>query len=318
MKKFSNNKFFKKITEKIFINFKIKFICFILAILMYLTVSLFIQRITKTYTAKFKIVNLKDYLIIANDLPETIKINATDKPEIFDKISEEDFNLRLDLSSVKGPGEANFKLKWDIPHIMHSFFSSIVIEPGEFPVKVDMLAEKNVKIIPNKIGDPAKGFIEKRLTIEPPFVRIQGPASIINKINFVKTETINIEGIQESFRRQVNLFSDYSVVKILGKAELFFEIIEATDFVSLKYNNVVFQKLKPQFKAVIKNEITVKITGSKNDIKNLNKNNIVLYVDCDNINFPGEYTCAVNVRKPAYYDVISIMPEDIKVTVEEK
>jgi YbbR domain-containing protein len=316
---FIENKIIKKISEKIFINFKIKFICFVLAVIMYLTVSLFLQRVVKTYSIKYKIENLKDYFVIVNDLPETIKIYATDKPEIFDKITEEDFNVRIDLSNAKGPGQQIYKIKWNIPSMMRSLFSSIRIEPSEILVRVDTIAEKNVKIIlGDTMGKAADGFTDKRITIDPPFARIQGPSSIINKINSVKTETINIEGVQESFRRQVNLYAESSKVKIFGKADIFVEIAEKTDVITFRYNEISFQNLKSQFKASLKNEITVKLTGAKKDITALNKNDISLYIDCASIAFPGEFTYLVHIKKPENFTVISIIPEEVKILVEDK
>ena len=316
MKKLNKGNVVKNIKIKIFENFKIKVICFILAIAMYFSIAIF-QRNIKTYSADLKITGLKDYLVISTKIPRTVKIIARDKQEVFDKITEEDFNIRLDLSNITGPNWYRIKLEWDVPKTMRSFFSTIKIDPKEIGLNIEKIAEKNVEIIINSIGTPANGYIVKRTTINPPSVRIQGPKSLINKIKSVKTETINIEGVKESFKRQVRLISNYSAIKVLGKTDLYFEIIEETDEVAFRFYKVYFQNLKKQFKAKIKESILVTLRGPKNSIPNISKDDFALIVDCANIAFPGEYTYNINVEKPENFEVVSKFPERIIVIVED-
>ena len=60
---------------------------------------------------------------------------------------------------------------------------------------------------------PAIGYIEKRAIVEPSSVRIQGPKSLLEKINSIKTEKISLEGLKESFSRQVGLISIINQLK---------------------------------------------------------------------------------------------------------
>ena len=84
MKKFNKKEVVKDIKSRIFENFKIKLLCLLLAFVMYFSVSIF-QRSTKIYSSDLKIVDLKDYLIISNNIPENIKIIAKDKPQVFNR-----------------------------------------------------------------------------------------------------------------------------------------------------------------------------------------------------------------------------------------
>ena len=202
MTMFNKDKIAGNIISRFFDNFKIKLLCFLLALGLYLSVGLFVQRVSKTYTVNIKIENLKENLVISNNIPKTVKITVKDKPDVFDKISDYDFNVRLDLNDVLTPSKIKAKLKWDIPPQMKSLFGSIKVEPEEIEVETDELAEKNVSILINSVGMPAIGYIEKRAIVEPSSVRIQGPKSLLEKINSIKTEKISLEGLKESFSRQ--------------------------------------------------------------------------------------------------------------------
>lgn len=318
MKRFDKKVVVKDIKSKIFDNFKIKIICFILAIIMYFSVSLF-QRNTQIYSSNLIIDNLQDYLIISNNIPENIKIIATDKEKVLNKITEEDFKVRLNLKDIETPNTYKKKLEWDIPGPMNSFFSTIKVEPSEIVVNIDRLSEKNVSIKINSIGIPGSGYVEKSSSVEPSYIRIQGPENILDQINSVKTETINLEGVKESFRRQVNLTSDYKNVKILGKAEVYFEIIEETDVVNFKFQDANFLNLRDHFAARMINEVFVTIKVPRSNLSNVTQADFSLSIDCANVIYPGEYTYPANVvTKIKDYEVLSISPERIKIIVENK
>ncbi len=301
----------------IFNNFKIKLICCLLAIGVYFAVGFF-QRNTKTYTSELEIVKLKDFLTISNPIPDTIKITVKDKTSILEKITDKDFNVRLDLSDIDTSKETKVKLKWNIPKTMTSFFSSIKIEPEELDIKVEKRIEKNVKVDLVRYGDPAKGFLIKKITIDPESIRVQGPKSLLENLTNIKTETINIEGIKESFGRQLIVVPESPRIKSLGKVYVFFEIIQDTEEKILKFQSLNFENLKDQFKASINRIIILKIEGPKMEIAAIDQNNINLYVDCSNIVYPGDYPLEIKVKLQENFIINSIIPEKVVVTVEDR
>jgi len=317
MKRFNKDKLIDIIKAAIFNDFRIKMTCFLLAIAMFLAISI-LQRHTKTYSSKLKIVGLRDYYVIANDIPNTVKIIARDKPDVFDKVTEADFNVRLDLSQIESTDSYQIKLKWDIPENMRSFFSTVKVEPKVIRIDIDSLAERNVDIILNTIGNPLSGYVVKRTSIDPPSIRIQGPQSIVYGLDSIKTETINIEGVKESFSRQVDLDPIYRSVKVLGKAELFFEINPESDVVSYEFKDVFFQNLKEQFKASSRETISVTLRGPKNVIGNIKEEDVGIIIDCANIAFPGEYVQDIKIKRPKNFEIVSIKPQKLKIIVKDK
>jgi YbbR domain-containing protein len=317
MKKFDIKKIASLLRSKLFENFRIKLICFLLAVAMFFSISIF-QRNTKTFSADLRIVGLKDYFVIANELPDIVKIIAKDKKDVFDKLTDVDFNVRLDLSDAKATGKYKIRLAWDIPKTMNSFFSNIRIEPDELEVDIDRLSEKNVDITINTIGEPMIGYIVKKMVVNPPSIRIEGPENIIRGIGSVKTETINIEGIKDSFGRQVDLVPGHNSVKVLGKADIYFEIIPETDLLTFKYKDVIFQNLRQEFSASTRGEVTVILKGPKTEAVDISQNDIYLIIDCSNINGTGEFQQSIEVRKPKNFELVSVNPEKIRVYVEKK
>ena len=94
MKLLNKKEFIKDLRKIFFENLNIKIICLLLAIAAYLLIGVF-QKNERSYNCKLSIVGLKDYLSIENELPENVKVIAKDKQKILDKITDEEFKIRM-------------------------------------------------------------------------------------------------------------------------------------------------------------------------------------------------------------------------------
>ncbi|OHD20689.1 MAG: hypothetical protein A2Y34_14150 [Spirochaetes bacterium GWC1_27_15] len=318
-----DNKGFYKNLKKIFYeNLNIKIICFILAIVTYFFIGV-LQRNEKTFSCNLKLIGLKDYLIISNEMPSTVKVIVKDKKKTIDKITEEDFNIRLDLSNFDTTDNYSVKLKWDIPKSMKSFFSAVEIVPDKVNITIEKVVEKNVPVILNYFGNLEHNYKIAKTIVNPQEVRIQGPEKIVNKITYIETEKININKEKMSFRREVNLHLPYNNVKLINKEkiEVYFEISELKDVSTLifKQDAINFLSLKSQFKiSQEKSSIYVKVKGSKTELEKLSPSNIFLFSDCSEINTEGIFNLKIEANIPQNIEIVSISPEKIKITVEEK
>ena len=319
---FKSTKFTNLFLEKI----NIKIICLILAIAMYIFIG-YIQRADKVFSCKLKITGLNDSFVITNNIPEIIKVTVKDKQYVLDRISEEDFNVRLDLSEISETNKYQLKLKWNIPKTSQSFlnsifFSSIEMNPDKIDVYVEKLLEKNVPIIINSIGTISKGYSVKKRTLDNYYVRIQGPERIINDIKFIETEKIDIENEIESFKRYVNLVSPSPLVTIIGKnsVEATLEITRLIEPIRLNFTEVEINNLRANLKSSFMSDIyiSVSLTGDKDDLSRVTKDNVILSIDCSRINYPGEYSMRVEVSVPKNIILNSIKPDIVKIKIDPK
>lgn len=301
----------------------IKVICFLLAIVMYFLIGLS-QRSEKTFIAPLRVTGLRDYYIISNSIPDTLKITAKDKKNVLDKITEEDFNVRLDLSETNTTNTFDVKLKWDAPEQMKSFFSNINVEPDTIKVDIEQKVENMLPILIDYVGEVETGYVLKNTSVKPSNIRVEGPRSIINRqLKHIKTEAINIKGENSSFIRYVKLISPSPNVKIIGpdNVEVTFEITVETDTATFSYYNILTYNLNKQFKARITNlPVTVKVIGPRKKIALLKKQDITLSIDCSSIIIPGDYTYKPSVLLPVDDDIkiLSIYPNTVKVSVESR
>ncbi|HPO49393.1 MAG TPA: CdaR family protein [Spirochaetota bacterium] len=320
MKKFNNKDFFKNLKKTLLENLNIKLICLLIALVAYLFIGVF-QKNEKTFNCKANIVGLKDYLSIENDILDNVKVIAKDKQKILDKISDEEFNVRIDLTKIDTPDSYSINFDWDLPKSMKSFFSMVEIVPPKVEVIVDKLVEKNIPIVVNYFGKIEENLILKKTVVNPTEVRVQGPDKLVNKLKIIETEKINIQGENQSFFRDVNLNIPYKNIKIIGKnkVEVYFEIAKETDLISFKFDSIYHNNLSDKFRLVYdKIAIYVKISGFKTNLANISKDNIVLMVDCNNIEEEGAYYLPIEVALPKGADLAAVTPSTIKVEVRAK
>jgi YbbR domain-containing protein len=216
MKKYDKKNITKTIKKSFLENLNIKIICFFLAIAVYIAVGFF-QLNEKTFICRLNVVGLKDDLMIANDVPSTVKIIVRDKQKTLNNLTENDFNVRLDLSG-KDISTTDIRIKRNLPPSIESVFSSIKVVPDKVSVTIDRLEEKTVPIDLNYSGDPEEGFAITNISIDPAEVRIQGSKKALEKIKYIETEKINIAGLNEMLKKEANLLAPDSV-KIVGKSK---------------------------------------------------------------------------------------------------
>ncbi|HOJ63700.1 MAG TPA: CdaR family protein [Spirochaetota bacterium] len=318
--------FFKRVKDLIFVDFKIKVICLSLAITTFVIIS-YIQTNEKVFSCPLTVVGLKENFIISNQIPDKIKVTVKNRQNILDKIVESDFKIRLNLSDIKSPDTYTIKLDWDVPKSMQSLFTpllftSVELNPEKINLNIERVVEKNVPIMLNSIGEVTKGYIIKSKSMDAYYVRIQGPENIINGIKYIETEKINIEGEIDSFKRIVNLVSPSPLIKFIDKTkvEVSFEISKDLEFITYRFNNLSIHNLNTNFKIEIltPNNFIVQISGLKEDIKKITKENIILSIDCSSVYYPGDYSFRIEVSLPRNINLVTIKPEVVRVSVKLK
>ena len=64
---------------------------------------------------------------------------------------------------------------------------------------------KDVPVRPVLNGSPEIGYAVKSLEVKPKEVTIEGPASEINRVGYLKTEPIDITGLAEDLRQEAEI-----------------------------------------------------------------------------------------------------------------
>ncbi len=301
--------------DRVFKNFRIKLICFFLALFSYVFIGI-IQRDEQSFICNLEVNGVKDGFVISNSIPTSVKITVNDRKSILSKISKDDFNVKLTVDAEKA-GHYNYNVLWSIPKSVHSFFSTIQVVPDIIPVHLERVVEKSVPTNANYYNLESNYSI-KEISIVPQYVRIAGPESYINGITFIDTERISLRGEFESVKRDIPLVPPYPNIRILSRntATVSFSIISDKITRNFECNKLLFKNLDSEFSAVFKNApIYVSLTGNKQSLAEISSSDIIISVDCSSIKSVGDYRMPVDVSFMKNAEIVSINPNVAVFTV---
>jgi len=153
------------------------------------------------------------------DYPKTISITIEGQERLLKYLKPDEINAVLDISEAK-QGRSFYTISEENIKLPKSFLVT-GINPETFSLTIEMQLKKVVSIKPHITGAPEKGFKIVAIKVEPETVTLEGPASAISKIDTVKTEPIDINGINSNLVYKANLdLSDSLIKKNINKVDI--------------------------------------------------------------------------------------------------
>lgn len=144
----------------------------------------------------------QNYEIVNYDI-KSVNLNIKGQERLIKNVKSSDIRVYIDLSKAK-KGENTYYITTDnikLPRM----FTVTKIEPSSFKIYIEETLKKVVKVIPVVTGSPANDYHVKSIVVEPSMIEIEGIRSEINKINFVKTEPIDVTGLNDSISQDTRI-----------------------------------------------------------------------------------------------------------------
>ncbi len=135
---------------------------------------------------------------------QKVNITVRGPASILQNLTPEQFSIFIPIDQQK-PGERIIHL---VPEMVHSRIPGIQIlhiRPAELTLFIDLLTTKTVPVQPQFVGTPAPGFQLTDVRVEPGQVRVEGPASLADRVHAAFTEPVNIHMRRQSFHTIVQV-----------------------------------------------------------------------------------------------------------------
>ncbi|MDX9800695.1 MAG: CdaR family protein, partial [Spirochaetia bacterium] len=132
--------------------------------------------------------------------PTEVRVSLRGSENSISLISEKDISAEADFSSWKKSGVYREPVR--IKKSGNALYADpleIRVEPGEIYLKIEEKIVKNLDVIPVINGFPAENHELVSYTVTPDNISAEGPASLMEKLTVLKTESINLDGRKESF-----------------------------------------------------------------------------------------------------------------------
>jgi YbbR domain-containing protein len=276
---------------------------------------------TTTMSSKLLIEGHTD-LIITNTVPDNIKLTLRGDGKTIADISENDIKTFIDLSPYKAKGSYRVPVKMiKSGGALNADTLEISVEPIDVMIQFDNTAEKNINVSPVISGSPAAGYDLASEKVTPEQLKVEGPASLISRINTIVTESFDISDRYEDFSVLLNVVSPGRLFTIHGGDTVEYSAVIRPAYIEKEFSPVTLTvlNLNKNFTAKITPETgSVTLRGQYSDIKNFNPEAVPLTVDCSDIDSPGTFNIPVNVSDIKPLEASVYTPETATITITNR
>ncbi len=207
--------------------------------------------------------------------------------------------------------------------VNNSFAKSEVIgiEPDTLLFELGKSISKKVKVEPDVTIQYKSGYnLSGDLEVDPPYITISGPKSLVDSVIYVSTKSLKIEDVQDTIHREIEIISNaktskltYSteLVTIKGKVEKF---TERTIEVPIKVKNVPNAYTIKTFPDKVKVVFQVGLS----DFNRIDENDFEVVCDFSIIESDGiDYLIPKVVNKPSFVTGVKIVPNEVEFLLEK-
>ena len=145
------------------------------------------------------------------DSPQTVSVSVEGQERLLKKIRSKEIQAVVDLVNAKA-GRSFFSLSEENIKLPRTL-ELISINPEIISLTIEKQMRKTVSVKPAIVGLPVEGHAIVEMKVVPDTVIIEGPRSVISKLYTLKTEPIDITGINSDLRYKAGLSMPISNLK---------------------------------------------------------------------------------------------------------
>lgn len=159
------------------------------------------------------------------DYPKTISITIEGQERLLKYLKPDEIDAVLDISDAKA-GRSFYTISKKNIKLPKSFLVT-AINPESFSLTIERQLKKAVSVKPHIVGAPEKGYKITAIKVEPGTVILEGPESAVLKIDVVRTEPIDINGINSNLVYKANLnLADTLIKKNIIKVDITLSVVK--------------------------------------------------------------------------------------------
>jgi hypothetical protein len=165
---------------------------------------------------------------ITSSTQQDVQIDLSGDKRKLDQIDRDQLKVISDLSN-SAPGDLAVTLSPETVSVdLPQGVKLEDVQPGRIRVKLEAVAERDLEVKPQTIGDVVAGYEVYSISVVRPRIRVRGPASVVNTLDNVFTEKIDLAGRREDFTaRQVPVGTGNPQASVLDTfVDVFFRIGE--------------------------------------------------------------------------------------------
>lgn len=275
------------------------------------------KRETQVFQFPIELRNIPERTVLANrDRLDSVAVKLNGPGALLASLDSRRSPIAVDLSTVKIGEEARLKITDEMIHVPRGV-RVLDVEPSRVSLRLEGVREATVPVHLARKGEPASGYRVGSISVTPAEATVSGPASAVEAIETVDTETIDIGGLSQSVGRTVALVRDDPMVSMVPDRVTVQIEVEAI-LKSRQISNVALAvrnvdrpfKLRPE-------RVNLTVRGAKAAVEELQLETGSVYVDGAERG-PGEHRVQVEVLLPEGVELQKRDPATVILQVLER
>lgn len=290
----------------------LKFISLVLAGFLWYSITKTERDAERVIEVPVSLRKIPDELTVTNPPTKAVSVTLRGPRTILDNLDDRKSRLQIGLAGLQlGDNRIDLGGPMLNPELPRSL-KVVRFDPASLSLQADRRMLKRLDVKADLAGSPALGYTVAESTVMPEQVEVTGPASVIQGLKHVRTETIDLRGASEPIQRNVLLARiDQGVtfvpdvVRVRVTLE---EHIAAREFtkVPIVVPDGVTQIAPPT--------VDVTVRGPQRLLHNLTLAPDAVHVDVAGLP-PGTHKLPVQVTLPEGLTTVSQTPAEVRVKV---
>jgi len=188
----------EKLLRRIFVeDWSLKLLSLGIAIVLWLLVTGQNQPVTAHVNVQLNFIRPQS-LEISNDPPRTVDVMLTGSRNKLDDLTSLDLVATVDISDQR-EGERVLRLADKAQITLPQGIKVDGFQPSAIPIRLEEIVERQIPVDPKLEGKPPEGFEVYAVYPSKGSVSVRGPASRVNALQKVATESVWVAGHKETF-----------------------------------------------------------------------------------------------------------------------
>lgn len=310
------NRFFEKILDK----WPVKVCCLIVAISIYLfhQASLTDKRsfvIPLTLIEEGGVMHTGDY---TSNVTVVVRANM----EELSALHSNQLQAFVNLNGIAKSGEYNLPVKVNVADEIMAFDPfEIKVKPEYIKIKVENKDFKYIPLEANVIGEPAHGYEITEVQINPNYVEISGPQTIIENTQKLFLEKVDVTNLTDNQDFSVQYKSLNKLISIKEEGPFNVSVVIEAQEMERTIDNVNVSILGLNESFYLKDDImpvSITLEGKVVDLENYIPGRRLVTLELQRISEPGEYDLPLAFNVPSYLYLIDSSEKTVHITVLNK
>jgi len=259
--------------------------------------------------------NIPSDLMITDTRVDYVLLRVAGPRTLVTTLGSDNLKLTVDLDGVR-PGVLSFPLSSSSFQVPRGIQISR-ISPSVLRLKLDMVARKNLPVVVHLAGKPPDGYRVARSGAFPETVKVQGPATEVQKMTSAETAPLDLEEVRGQMKREVRLAAEGRPITFTPDRVTVSVFLEE-EKVTREFHNVAI-KLVGQDGADTKtnpSSVYLRLRRPKLLMDKLKVDDGLASIDLKGMG-PGRYRLPLDLALPKEVEVVEQKPKQVRVIIPE-